>query len=366
MLNLLSCISKNSEESYNWFFTPVFQYENAVKDQTVTQIYLIDENTGFLTGTDKMKVKEAGGNIKDQSAIFFRSTDGGKTFEKQILGKGYLEHISQSSDMTSTYMVCARFSESDIRTATNFEILKSSDFGQTWELLYLFKNKMLDKVFFYNNMIGIASVIQDPFGYDSPALYKTTDGGKNWRITPVFMENKTLSLITSEGIIMGRYMDQRPEIWKMDINRLEIENILLEIPESLVIFGTIQEDPVTKFHYCKLRIRDENKIAGNPNEYFLYCVENKEMITLPSPAYYVYIYGDHISVWSRLKSNQFVAEYYYSQDKGRNWENEILDNIIVSGAPGMYGEGYVWSMSSSWINEVYCPLVVRIPPEKEK
>jgi Uncharacterized protein related to plant photosystem II stability/assembly factor len=332
----------------------------------VTMIFPVDEHTVFLFGSDKKKVINERRPVKEQSALFFRSLDGGRTFEKQVLGKGELEYISRSADQKTFYIGCARFSERDDRKPGNFEILRSTDLGAGWEGVYLFEDKLVDKVLFFNDSLGFVSVIQDTLGYDLPALYRTEDGGKTWKSVRVNMDNRSLNVITSTGKILGRYLDDTPGIWELDVHDLSLKEVPLEIPAGLSLSGFIRSDPVTGRHYCKLRTTPEDDESGKKIEYGLICVETGEIIKLPSPSYHFYVYGDFIVVRGVCRENRFMARYRFSYNKGRTWQDETPLSARIAGPPGFYGKGYVWSWCSGEADGKYCPLLVRIPPEEDR
>jgi len=364
ILNLFSCDSGYPPPSENWSATRIFRFDGISIDQSINNIFLVNETTGFLLGDDRMKVKRAGGKTGDGSSLFFRSTDGGRTFEKQVLGKGILKYISRSSDGKTFYMIQGVFNRPDDRKPSHFRVWKSSDTGRSWEELYLFENKLLTKVLFYNDSIGFASVMQDRIGYDLPVLYRTDDGGKTWKPTGVDMDNKTMCLITSDGKLLGQYLEDIPAVWQTDVNGMNPEHIPLDIPQGLSINSLIQSDPLTGLHYCKLRTTPQDDESGKEIEYRLICLETGEIIRLPSPSYDFNVYGDFIGVRSALKDNEFVAQYRYSYNKGRYWETETPKNTLLSGMPGMYGKGCIWSMCSMEADGIYYPLLVRIPPEE--
>ncbi|MDR3338826.1 MAG: hypothetical protein LBT25_01810 [Candidatus Symbiothrix sp.] len=365
MSDVFSCKYGFTEPSDNWFTTQIFQYESSVIDQDIINIYPVDERIVFLLGTDDDKVRQQGGTRKDQSALFFRSVDGGRTFEKQVLDKGVLESVSRSADGKSFYMVCARFGEDDERKPSNFQLLKSTDTGKTWTDLYLFEDKLLDKVQFFNDSTGFASVRQEPIGYHLPVLYKTSDGGKTWTPTKVDMDNKSIDLITPEGKLLGRYVEDEPAIWEMDINDMAVKRIPLSIPDGFHIADFIQTDPITKFHYVQLMTRAPNYDMDIEEEYLLLCIETGEIIQLPDNAFHYNIYGDYIGVLGGLKANYNIAQYYYSEDKGKTWKAETPKCFILFAHPGLYGKGYVWVMCSMPVDDIPYPLLVRIPPTEE-
>lgn len=361
MFDLFSCEFDFPKPSDNWFATRIFIYESPAIDQSINQIYIVDEKTGFLLGDDFLKVFDKGGTEKDQSAYFFRSVDGGKSFEKQIFRKGRLDYISRSADGKTFYMIYAQFGEDDTIKPSNYQILKSTDMGKTWEYLYLFEDKFLTGVLFYNDTIGFASVLEEPIGYDIKVLYQTRYGGKTWKAVPVDIDNLSLNIITPEGKIMGRYVENEQAVWEMEIKDLIINKIPLDYSNKFDIVGFIQTDPVTNLHYVKLWTKMPEYDEKIKIECILLCIETGEKIGLPDYSTNFNIYGDYIGVRCGLKSNKYITQYYYSEDKGKTWKAETPKCIVSSAACGLYGKGYAWLTTPMEIDSIYCPLMVRIP-----
>ncbi len=369
MLGLFSCKPNYPPKSDNWFATKIFTYyTKEAEDPSIDEIYLIDQDNGFLLGSEKITTVADGQAVKKTVALCFRSEDGGHSFQRQEFGEGALSCLSQSVIDSCFYLICGRFSQADLRKPDHFEILRSIDFGKTWQSLYTFKNKYLTHVLFLNKTTGIAYVMQDTIGYDIPVLYKTEDGGKTWNPTKTDMNGKYPNLITPEGLIMGQYLDDDIHaVWQMDINELKIEKMPLDFSKTLRINTDIQTDPVTGLHYCRLLTR---KLQGNDTEKniedYLLCVETQEMIPMPYYSFEFNVYGNFIGVRCALKENQYIAQYKYSNDKGRTWRTETPKDFMLYGMPGMYGKGYIWSMCGSVVDEITWPLLVRIPPEEYK
>jgi hypothetical protein len=60
MLNILSCGLNIPPRSDNWFFTKIYDFATPATDQDITQIFLVDENIGFLLGDDLDKMMDEG------------------------------------------------------------------------------------------------------------------------------------------------------------------------------------------------------------------------------------------------------------------------------------------------------------------
>lgn len=373
MFNLFSCKYNFPKPSDNWFATQIFVYDGIAIDQDINQVYMIDEKTGFLLGEDVLKVIGRGGSEKDQSAYFFRSTDGGKSFEKQVFPNKKPEFISRSADGKTFYMVLSQFAMADTLKPSAYQILKSADMGKTWQNLYLFENINVEevpfysvtKVLFYNDFIGFVSILAGTYGDEKELLYRTDDGGKTWKPAPVDMDNLSLNLITPGGKIMGQYDKDEPAVWEMDIKDMIVKKIPLNFSDSLRMIGFIETDLVTNRHYVLLWKKTSEEYDDKMEiEPYLLWIETGEKIKLPDNSYDVNVYGDYIGVNGGLKANKFISQYYYSEDKGKTWKAETPKCIVCSAPSDMYGKGYVWLTTPMTINGIYAPLMVRIPQDE--
>jgi hypothetical protein len=354
LTSIFSMCMNKSENSSNWFLIPIFTFETNELDQKITRIYSINRDTVFLLGKDEKKIINKGGSEKDQNAIIFRSTDGGRTLERKTLGKGLLEDITQSADKNSLYLLQSSYSSNrEVGSPNNFSILRSFNAGETWEQVYTFENKDIGKVLFYNQQIGFASVLEDPIGHNSPSLYKTTDGGKNWVSTSVNMRDISIIEISSDNKIIAQYLDSdRLSICEIDIPTLEVKEIPLKVSNDLKIFGLIEIDPLTGQKYIML--------SKNDRYSYLYNINTEFMTELPDYSYGVNIYGDFIGIMRNKEGSIYNDEYCYSYDKGFVWHYETPIDSNTLGDFNMYGNGCVW-MTTVGRGGVSYPLMIRRP-----
>lgn len=343
-----------SENNSNWFLTPIFTFETSELDQKITKIYSINEDTVFLLGNDEKKTINKGGGIQNQNAIIFRSTNGGHILEQKILGKGSLEDITLSTDRSALYLLKSSYSSNRrAELPDNFCVLKSINSGETWDSIYTFENKDVGKVLFYNQQIGFVSILEDPIGHNCPSLYKTTDGGKNWELTPVDISGISMMLISPDNKIVAQYTDlDSISICEIDILTLETKEIPLKVSNDFKIFGSIEIDPNTNQKYVIL--------IKNDKYTYLYNIDTGFMTALPDYSYGINMDGNFIGVMRNKDGSIFNDEYCYSYDKGTSWHYETPIDSNTLGDFCMYGKGYVW-MTTVGRGDLSYPLMIRRP-----
>lgn len=359
MFSLISCLFNRPKASENYFFTKLFDFSTIATDQHITSIYVVDDNTGFLLAKDKREIDWVrDGLTKAATVIFMRSTDGGRTFERQILGEGELKNLSCSTDKKSFYMLWGRNTEHQAKKPEEWAVLRSTDRGETWDEIYVFKDKRVAGVLFFDDNIGFADVVEEPVGYNVNTLYKTTDGGASWEPTKIDVDEVSLALITPNRKLMGELYGIQSYYWQMDIDSLRPERISIENPPEGVFSRDLQADPVTGLHHLRLTNFDNNTD-------YLYCLETKELLKVPSPCYEFNVYDGYIGISSEWPENSFVKQYHYSTDNGKTWRTETLPGRFAVNPVGMYGRGQYWMMCML-ANDIQYPLMIRIPTDEER
>ena len=148
---------------------------DSVFGKIILDLDFLDENRGFASGLDGKIIK---------------TTDGGSSWNiHQMLLWLPMHAVAIVNDSIVVAVGGDGYSEG--------QIVRSSDFGESWELIDSLEYE-LREVIFVNELVGYAS------GY--AVIYKTTDGGKSWELTPAEGEFFTgLSFPTPEiGFAVGR------------------------------------------------------------------------------------------------------------------------------------------------------------------
>jgi hypothetical protein len=300
----------------------------ALSKYEVQDIKIYDD-VGFVTGDNRREVRTNAGRPMSldeaeelMEAYLFRTTDGGKTFEKQSFGKGSALGIRKvNSDLYLTIGI--HFSESKPT------FLKSQDLGYTWTEVDFIPWVVL------NTQI----MIQGTHGDEQI----TFDGGKNW-------EKVSKNLQT--------YLDQFPKydrptayqnqlvkqqdrkLYFFDIEADKEEIMPLNVPQGKILDdGTLHCDKETG----ELSIRLFQDVVGNPRETqssIWFPLQNKEVVfdkKLPNPVY-LGVHGKHIGGFTRVEG---VLTHIWTLDKGETWNYELLPNYFFEKNIS-YGNGEIW------------------------
>lgn len=336
----------------NYFFTEVSTYleDKISRCPEIHDIIALNKDTLFLLGNNKDTVASP----QEHKAYVLRSTDGGRTFETRILCDGFPNKMSVSEEAGMLCISCTQYLENGKK---RYPVFTSSSVGKEWEELNMPKDKRPAFVGFVTKDIGIVHMMEDPIGYSIQTLYKTTDGGKSWQFVSVNLDSFNWFRLTENATLFALDF-RRKKILRMNINTLECQEDKIDIPDNLAIYGPLIINPLTKEVSIMLSgIEDD---FGK--EYYLYNLNNKQMLTLPVPSYSISLYGDYIAVEGY---NNAVTKYHYSYDYGKTWYTETPKEWFAMGPFEMYGRGYMWTIANAFRYSKGWPLMGRIPSETD-
>lgn len=232
LMSLSGCgPSRPKDINEDYFFTEIFPHEKEFGIYPeVHIIYPVNEKIIFLLGNDEYVVS----NEKKQNAYFFSSVDGGKKFKKQTLGNGYLENIHATDDGRNISLIKRVYYDS---YNFKYQLLHSVDAGEHWTTFDFFDNKKLECAAFITADTGIVYVSEDPVGYDTQNLYKTTDGGISWK--KVFVENsdKYYNCRYCLGQSLLALDKENNKILDLDIETMNYKFLDINIPKHLDIYS---------------------------------------------------------------------------------------------------------------------------------
>jgi len=306
-------------------FEPVFQYESASALGAVT----VDQNdpNRVWVGTGEQNSR----NSSSWGNGVFKSDDGGKTWSH--LGLGATHHISKiafhpkNKDMVYVAALGQLWGPSSERG-----LFKTTDGGKTW-----------NKVHYINDMTGVIDMIMDPRNPDTliiaqwekkrtgfsfasggpgSAIYKTTDGGKNWK-------KLSKGLPASE---MGRVglsqFQKNPDVLIATVESKENRGIYksTDLGESWTFLNNLNPRP---FYFSMPRIDpvDESRVYI-PGVNFHYSEDGGKSFKVMQ----MDIHVDHHAMWINPKDNNHMiigqdGGIGVTRDRGLTWE--ALDNMPI-------------------------------------
>lgn len=343
---LTFCSWSSNRGADNWFINQQYNFAKIAFTRSDCDIYLLNDTIGFLWGSET--------NDSEQLSEIYRSEDGGKTFDKQSFGRGYINGLHKS--FNGKYLYLQMRANSSLAHRTSHKILRSQDMGITWDSISTVDGHTIIEPRFMNDSIGFiftddTDEIQTNRGGElksTQLFYITKDGGYTWEKTDVNIDGTTSQIIASDDYLMGTYLEDESLLWKMNIHTFQKEDIKLAAPEHLGIYGNIETDYLTGKHYVILSPKEDYG-----DEYYLYCIETKKMLELPGNSYHVSIYGDFIGILGSLTNNQYETRYYYTHDMGENWNTEIPLEKPITTICDVYGEGCVWAVTTDFGHENY-------------
>ena len=198
-------IYKTTDAGNSW------KQQNSGTTLHLYSVFFVDENVGFVSG------RAMGGCLDDdcdKGSIFLKTTDGGKTWEKTffddytaILCLHFFDNMNGLAIFITNYTT---------PNTKNIYIAKTSNGGDNWELLNLNNHYATEQFYCFDNIVYVIGDNQEIFkskdqgntwetihtplsawdevldiyfyneniGYINGAtnIYKTVDGGLNWKI----------------------------------------------------------------------------------------------------------------------------------------------------------------------------------------
>ncbi|MCS4305090.1 hypothetical protein [Chryseobacterium sp. BIGb0232] len=303
--------------------TKVDTYFDALTRYEFNQIINYNKNIFFLLGDD------SGENKKDKNSVIYSSLDYGTTFHKTSLGKGTIrEGFFVEKKM---FVVLDDTINIDGINKPNSTLFTSKDFGKTWVKIKTFEGEDLYNVNFYTEKVGIVCLSKEKSRY----LF-TTDGGENWKDFEPDSDQFDLGYIfkTENKIIFV----ENNSIVEYDLISKEKKQIKqMKIPEGMKI-EDLKKDIKTGEIFVTLVSNDytEKKIS-------LYYVNNDELVNLPN-GYYVNTYGNYY--FTELYNTPY-SYYVWSEDRGKTWHKEKLEDFFIDPRPIGYAEdGYIYMIAA--------------------
>jgi len=300
--------------------------------------YPFDGKVGFYGGSNRREQEDLcfqnkqnmmSCSEKNEVAILFKTTDDGKTFTRQELAHGIAQEIKE---MHGSYFL--RIHEADTWADKTF---RSDDFGKTWKHIGDFYiDAMLDEKRFIYVVVKSVSV-----GKRSRSYFYTKDGGK----TSVPLSNKILAYHEEYKqypieVYKGRlaFLKKNSLVF-IDIDTLEEEVHHFDTPSGKVI-RNMQIDKRSGEPYIRL---DKGSKPTRLSIYYPFTnvhVEfEKSQKDLDKEPIFLKVDGDYIGSLTRVNGALF---HFWTLNKGKKWEMEVLEHYFFDDAFTGYGNGRIY------------------------
>lgn len=300
-----------------------------LSDQNISDMLFIDENNGFIVGTNWDQENFIENRLDSNNAVVFKTRNGGEIWEKKDLGKGEVKKIVKND--YALYTIVNNYSKDLILAKTR--LLKSDDLGENWEEVYTFSLYMRD-ILFQDNIgvtIGRDLVINSPFW----KIYYTTDYGNTWKylyeiksiLNPILAKNELYFLDANEPNYIKFINLETQEKGEIDLGLMEIKYLalgnypsFLGVVENKTMLGIIRNREV--------EFSSEIEIFKN-NSIFEFSFSN-DKIGL---------------VIGKIEGFQTRKTFLYSEDSGLNWKEEKfqISNLVKNLCFLDSGKAWVYS-----------------------
>ncbi|TWP27988.1 hypothetical protein ETU08_09735 [Apibacter muscae] len=326
---------KNSNHEYYSLFNQLTKYR-------FNYILNYNKDIFFLLGNDDQR------KLNDSTnSVIYATYDFGDTWHKTTLGKGTVEFGCFSGEKMFVLVQEVEFPRSEWKSA----IYSSEDLGKTWkEELKSEQGNQIMTMMFYSDKVRLLAILHYT-PYNDSWVYEyqyTEDGGKNWKKINFNSDfnpegyQRGYCIFNSDSTIL--YVDKNTQLIEFNLKTEQKKTLKTwNIPEDMK-FSNIIRDPKTNeiiLKYASKKVT-EDKSA-------LYYVEREEYVVLPDN-YFLATYGD---LYYGLVFDQPLSTYVWSTDRGKTWNKEKLDYVMIySNWPkSYYGEGYMYMQASLFRRE---------------
>lgn len=153
-------VIKSTNKGLNWTFKDMSEYADALID-----VHFIDANHGFVTGS----INGTGDDSETiVSGVILYTEDGGETWTEKFRTNHLSDRVWKIQTPDGKHFFASI--ESDFGDT---RMLRSSDAGQTWEMV------RVSQAYSYVQVIGFIDSLRGWTG-GSQTLHETSDGGETW------------------------------------------------------------------------------------------------------------------------------------------------------------------------------------------
>lgn len=173
-------VIKSTDKGLTWKYTDMSNYATSLID-----VYFFDADHGFVTGSVDA----------NQGGVILYTDDGGDTWVEKFKTNHLEDRIWKIQSPDKKHFFASIESYTD-----ETRMLRSSDAGQTWEMI------TVNPEYTYIQMIGFIDASRGWTGGDG-TLYETTDGGDTWEVIELgstynrfFKVNSELAYMTGRKV----------------------------------------------------------------------------------------------------------------------------------------------------------------------
>lgn len=329
----------------NWQMVPISKSTGADSfDYHFNQAVHFSNNLGFIIGNNRGElihnavVNDTSFNNEKLEAVFFRTNNGGTSFQKHVLGKGNLIQIHQNS-LGTLFLVNQKIVNKNTSQKL-CELYQSKDSGTSWKLINTIDASEI-KVAFLNDLIGIMVDTSS-----KPMYYKTKDGGKSWEIISFKFKNIVIPdntlVINPNEFELYQHLGGLRQIIRYNPLTDTIHKINPQLRDGEV-FRYYRKDQELEniYSYINKNKQDEtislwNHRTNSREDYSLDLEDTENVIGICRST-------DYIGVLISAKDRTY---YLYRGLNDSKWKEEVLpDPFITGNAISLFGKGNIWTGS---------------------
>ncbi len=340
-----ACQTKNINHTImNWKEIDVYRMtpEELRKPYQVSQFYIQDSLHGYIVGNYNQTEWEAARkeqrriNKANNQAIVFYTEDSGMNFTKSDLGQGNVERIFGALKSENIYILVNRFTEG------LQQLLVSEDHGRTWKTIFEKNHVEFYSCQFYDNRRGFISFKEK----DKKYILTTSDGGMNW-VSHVLTEEESQLIVNgvflSENVILSPVEQSRTALLYHTESKEITRTTLPGTPQETMEYGRMIKDDSTGEYYVELYDQKlmEMEYPAMASTKKLLHINNQDVLTVafPGETGYYTISNGYIGTFIEKGTK---TSYYYSEDSGTTWQEELLPHpIVFHGQKALY-RNYAW------------------------